>query len=129
MTDSATMTLPGAATGAGASPSKPEQLPTSPGAVPQQPEGSHAGAVAQLGVALRMIERAYPDLIDGSDEKKIALEALGKLTKVVGKQEKGRLTEAEMQLMTSALKQKTPTGAAQGGGTPPVGTPTGGGQP
>lgn len=111
----------------GAQPGNPQQghqAPVSaPMSTPQPNEGDKQGAMAQVQMAVDLLEQTLPAFGSESDEGRVILESLAKLGKQFGeKREKARgLIPSEIMNLVASLPQGMQQGAQpQKGAQPPM---------
>jgi hypothetical protein len=97
----------------GPSSADPRTMPpaAAPFSTPQEKRGLKATAMANVHIALTLLEQAIPDLGSESDEGAAVVKAVHGLARLAGKRDNSDLVPAEIMQMVKQLPQ-------MGGGTP-----------
>ncbi len=110
----------------GAAP-QPQPSGSSPATQPSVNNGMQAAGMAQLGMAIRVLERSLPMLGSGSEAGSAVLKAISSLTKFAAASDSSPgIAMNAAQNVTNQMRQNMPMIAAmraQGGGAPQPGQP------
>ena len=112
----------------GQPPSGGQQSPVSaPMSTPQDAKGDKGGAMAQVQMAVDLLEQTLPAFGSDTDEGRVILDSLSKLSKQFGdKKDKARgLIPSEIMNLVASLPKGSGGGMPPGAGAPPGGMPPG----
>lgn len=114
----------------GMPPGSPQSAPvSSPMAKPEVKEGDKMGAMVQVQMAIKILEKSLQGLGTQSEEGAAVIDVLGKLSKTFGhhKDKSNELIPAELLSLIGSIMPKGPAGAGAGaGGQPGMPHPAGG---